>query len=478
MVSLWRERLPSSILRNAAFIPFSTEYECRGVFRAFNRVDDAGASNFVQSDLSELSTIANVIAGLIELLWERHCLASINAGTVPLAVAADITSAARQVVEIASELANSPAAVLYIVEPFDPDHLRRASERGLRRRHVELERFRIKDSISGEVVTTGKTRVIRDLLNERGVANISVAREEKFVSAVVVPVVAQQMKGCLVVFSRDPREYHRSTVQALENLGALAANMLDARARSRVVEELTLSLENAGHSARGPARRIAAALDEIRTIARQKGLQASIESLISSTFDEIELLDNRLDSFLLASPDSTAAMGLETRIENLATLIDRTTRRYAAEANEAGIRVHIEETVGRLPPIMMDPDKIELALDNLLENAIKYSWRNEVITIKAEATTHNVCIGVSDKGLGIPEALRDAIFDPTMRSNVLDQTRYIPGTGLGLKIVKNIIDAHGGTIRVESKPFLNDPGRLSKYEGFLTTFWIVLPRQG
>jgi signal transduction histidine kinase len=475
-LSYWRSRLPSRSLRNAAMVPFSTEYECRGVFRAYNRVIDGAAADFTDDDLQTLTIVATTVAGMIEVLWERHSVAEINKTIADLATQTNISSAARTIVDAAANLSNSPASTLYIIEPFDQTHFRLAGIRGFERSHPELQRFPVQGSISGEVAKSGKSQAIKNLMETPGVANRSVAADEGFVSSVIVPTPAHQLKGCLVVFSRDVREYHRSTILALENLALVAANILDARMRSELVQELRHALSNAGHSARGPAKKISKALDKIREVGREDGFWEAIRPDVETAFAEMALMNRRLDSWLYASKEATGAMGVQRKEANLSSIVHRAVRRYIEEAAQKGITLKVNKAVDALPRVPVDEEKIELAFDNLVENAIKYSWKNQVIEIQAESTSHTVCISVTDHGLGIPEAIQESIFDPTVRSPVLDRTRYIPGTGLGLQIVKNIVAAHQGSIRVESKPFLDDRERIANYEGFMTVFWIILPR--
>jgi len=107
---------------------------------------------------------------------------------------------------------------------------------------------------------------------------------------------------------------------------------------------------------------------------------------------------------------------------------------------------------------------------------VKYSWAREKVVISAETTADTIRVSIFDKGLGIPESVKETIFDPLVRSFVLDRRRHIKGTGLGLHVSKMIVEAHGGSIRVRSVPFLDDPERQQNYEGYDTTFTVILPR--
>jgi signal transduction histidine kinase len=96
----------------------------------------------------------------------------------------------------------------------------------------------------------------------------------------------------------------------------------------------------------------------------------------------------------------------------------------------------------------VDPEKIKQAIDNLLSNAIKYSTDTKRISIRLFQKSDNVCIEVEDQGIGIAKNKLSQIFEEFYR---IEQKESISGTGLGLTVVKEIIEAHGGTIKVESE---------------------------
>ncbi len=118
-----------------------------------------------------------------------------------------------------------------------------------------------------------------------------------------------------------------------------------------------------------------------------------------------------------------------------------------------------------LPLCSVDPDQFERALINLLENAIKFSGNSHTIDIKAELDKDHIIFQVRDQGIGIPDTLQKHIFERFMRGAQLGQegAAHISGSGLGLNLVKTIVDNHGGKIWFQSKV------------GEGTTFFISLP---
>ena len=103
-----------------------------------------------------------------------------------------------------------------------------------------------------------------------------------------------------------------------------------------------------------------------------------------------------------------------------------------------------------LPLVMVDADHVETTLNNLVENAMKYSREKKEINIKVQKKGGNVAISVTDKGTGIPKSSLRYVFDKFYR--VEDSlTAKTKGHGLGLSIVKNMVELNGGTIDVKSE---------------------------
>jgi two-component system phosphate regulon sensor histidine kinase PhoR len=115
-----------------------------------------------------------------------------------------------------------------------------------------------------------------------------------------------------------------------------------------------------------------------------------------------------------------------------------------------------------LPPVLANKQNMEEVLSNLITNAINYTPEGGTITVGARPEKHHLCISVTDTGIGIEKEDLNRIFDRFYRVKN-EKTRYIIGTGLGLPIVKSIVEAHDGMIRVDSKP---DHG---------STFYVYIP---
>lgn len=126
--------------------------------------------------------------------------------------------------------------------------------------------------------------------------------------------------------------------------------------------------------------------------------------------------------------------------------------RDVAELFEAASPVHRFDLAlpGNPSLVDCDPGRIAQVLTNLVQNAIKYSPDGGAIRIEIENGAGEVTISVADQGVGIPRDEQAAVFEPYQRSRATRTT--IPGAGLGLFVVRRIVEAHGGRIDVSSSP--------------------------
>lgn len=115
-----------------------------------------------------------------------------------------------------------------------------------------------------------------------------------------------------------------------------------------------------------------------------------------------------------------------------------------------------------MPPVWADANRLEQVLDNLLSNAIKYTPGNGEVSVHVSSVAGAATVAVSDTGIGIGIDDREHVFEFFFRAPAVREAA-VSGVGLGLSIVKTIVDAHGGTVNVDSTP------------GAGTCFTIVLP---
>ncbi len=141
--------------------------------------------------------------------------------------------------------------------------------------------------------------------------------------------------------------------------------------------------------------------------------------------------------------------GFNLQAQSILPVIRSVTQQYLNLAKEKGIdfKVEIPE---KLPELNLDQEKIAMAFENLLENAVKYTSPGGKISLRATSAKEKVIFEVKDTGIGIPKDQTHKIFNKFFRSSnaKLYQTS---GTGLGLYVSRNIVEQHGGAMWFESE---------------------------
>ena len=130
---------------------------------------------------------------------------------------------------------------------------------------------------------------------------------------------------------------------------------------------------------------------------------------------------------------------------------------FESGAHEKGVTLTVESRPG-LRSVSCDRDQILRVFGNLVGNAAKFTPPGGMVSLRAEQAGAAIRFSVSDNGPGIPPEQLPSVFDRGFRGQ-----RQQTGLGLGLAIAKSIVEAHGGTIGVESQP------------GKGSTFWFTLP---
>lgn len=118
-------------------------------------------------------------------------------------------------------------------------------------------------------------------------------------------------------------------------------------------------------------------------------------------------------------------------------------------ATSKGIKIELE-IENSLPRICGDKERLTQVLSNLMTNAVKFSNENGCVRVKASQSNNFINITVSDEGIGIAAEDHDKLFKPFSQIDSSSSRKY-QGTGLGLALVKEIVQLHGGTVWFESK---------------------------
>ncbi|KKT29707.1 hypothetical protein A3G55_02080 [Candidatus Giovannonibacteria bacterium RIFCSPLOWO2_12_FULL_44_25] len=171
---------------------------------------------------------------------------------------------------------------------------------------------------------------------------------------------------------------------------------------------------------------------------------------LSKGYETNERMIKLVNDLLNAARIEEGKFGYEFRDIDLGEFLRDAVKNYTGIVRQKSIDLRLEGLTKSFPLIYADQEKLTLAFNNLLENAIKYTTVNGKITIKPELKGDYAIVSISDTGVGIPAAEQKRVFSKFFRaSNVIRMETE--GTGLGLFIVRNIIRRHGGDIQFVSK---------------------------
>jgi signal transduction histidine kinase len=173
-------------------------------------------------------------------------------------------------------------------------------------------------------------------------------------------------------------------------------------------------------------------------------------------------LNKLIDDILFISRVDAGRLSFDPRWLELGELAEASVEsaRAAAARRSVGLQCSVAPD---LPALWADPTRLKQLIDNLLSNAIKFTSEGGTAGVNVDRHDDSLVLEVRDTGVGIPEDEVGRLFERFFRAST---GTAAPGTGLGLSIVKSIVDAHGGTISVESEL------------GVGTTFTVDLPLPG
>jgi heavy metal sensor kinase len=186
---------------------------------------------------------------------------------------------------------------------------------------------------------------------------------------------------------------------------------------------------------------------ELEAAAQQPLITPELRETLGSALEETERLSRIVESLMAISRLDAGEARVELEHFDLAELTSSATEqmRLLAEDKDIALRCDAE----RLVRVEGDPARLKQVIVNLVDNAIKYTPAGGLVGVKVSATNGRAVLEVNDNGVGIPAEAAPHIFERFYRVDKA-RSRQMGGSGLGLSIVKAIVTAHGGQVKVES----------------------------
>ena len=305
-----------------------------------------------------------------------------------------------------------------------------------------------------EVIRSGRTVVLDSIdrtLLERAVCgdeHLALWQSASVKSAVIAPLMARgRVFGALsVVKQRAAHHYQMADHALFEELAQHAALALDnaelyqkARLASRARDEMVTVVS---HDLRNPLNVITMSLALVRREQLGPNLQRVVDRVERSANQMLRLINDLLDVARIEN----GTLAVELKAQPIETVLSAAVDLMRPLATDRSITLATQVS-SNVPLVLCDRDRIVQVLSNLVGNAIKFTPSGGHIEVVVEAVADGVRVAVRDTGTGIAREQLEHVFDRFWQAKRVDRQ----GAGLGLAIAKAIVEAHNGTIGVESE---------------------------
>jgi signal transduction histidine kinase len=246
-------------------------------------------------------------------------------------------------------------------------------------------------------------------------------------------------------------EGHDEVARLAEDFNRMARALEEAAQREREMEKARRDLVAAvSHDLRTPLASTRALIEALAD-----GVAADPQTekrYLSSASRELEHLSRLVDDLFELARIDAGLLQLTLEEASLHDLISDTISSFQAQAEQQGVRLE-GEIVGDVDPVLANPPRLQRVLHNLVSNALRHTPADGAVTLRATREGEEARVEVSDTGEGIAAEDQPRVFERSFRSEQ-SRTRSkrgdAPGAGLGLAIARGLVEAHGGTMDVES----------------------------
>ncbi|MBI2640390.1 MAG: GAF domain-containing protein [Candidatus Sungbacteria bacterium] len=266
----------------------------------------------------------------------------------------------------------------------------------------------------------------------------------------------------LTLADYETREYaalgpRRATIEVIsipvqgsghQKIGSL--RILRDITREKEVELLkTKFVSTASHQLRTPLSGLRWALESLQ---KDEGgtLTPPQHDLIEKSSTAVKHLAGLLDDLLNISKIEEGRLVYTFRKEYLPPLVKKILKDFSIQIKERNLDIALQEPASPMPIVHIDPDILSMAVNNIIDNAVRYSHQGGKIKISLDTGEHAAILSVKDEGIGIPEEDKKFIFTKFFRAKNA-QLFQTEGSGLGLYLAKQIVEKHNGRIVFESR---------------------------
>ncbi len=345
----------------------------------------------------------------------------------------------QQIVDAARDLTNADGASILLVE--SDNTLRFAAACGPDAGRLEVTEVPLEGSLAGWVVQNRQILIVEDVRSDP--RHYAIKTIDPTQSLVATPMFfGDQIIGVLESVAIKTR--HNFTPEDIETLETLASIGAVAVQNARLFEQSDWVAEVV-HEIRTPLTAILSYADLLQRPDIDAAMRVQFINIIQQETQRVNALATQ---FLDLARLESGRVRMAKAPLNIAAIIARATEiiRSTLQDNQQTLVIQIP---AELPQTLGDEERIYQVLLNLLSNAAKYSRPGDTITVTAKVEAQAIHVAVSDTGPGIPPAQLPRLFQKFSR--LPGKERQVGGTGLGLVISRQIIEAHQGKIWAESQ---------------------------
>lgn len=473
--------LRSFDLKAVVAIPLTIPEDVRGVMLLGDQVE----RQFSLSDVDFLTEIARLVSACLRNAWlyvqSQRQLKDLRAITEAAQTVISSLDTNQILVRIMNEVTNHlnvEAAALLLLIP-DRQELEFAAVAGPESENLKGVRLPLGQGIVGWVAQHKKPVVVRDVNRDPRFKDLAQKTGTVAQSILCVPLqVRDQLIGVVEVLNKRVGAFTASDERMLSLLGTFVAVAIE---NARVFEESNLQLEQAtiyardlrtsfvqerqqrkamdqlrysflnvvGHELMSPMAVVLQSIEALKN-PRRGELNHDQQEILKSLEDQAQHLNRLIDGLSTFARFSARQGAMTFEWINFQVVLDEAVQMAEFKAARKDIRVK-NFTPGQLPDLHLDKARMVEAIEHLLDNAIKYSPPGSEVQVRSDVIDETLVVHIMDEGFGIAADQIEHIWDSFVQMNTTLE-RGLEGLGLGLAIARYMVEAHNGTITVQSEP--------------------------
>jgi signal transduction histidine kinase len=434
--------------------------------------EKAGGADFDDDDVELVTVLAGQAAVAIENARLYEAERATRSRQERVQMVTDVALARAELDDLVSallplirKLLGADTCALFLLDEESQELVARAAlypDPDIEEKVIGRVRYAVGQGLVGRVAAEGKPAVIGDVEHTTGVHPI--VREIGIKSLCYVPLLMPgKVVGVLHVGTLSPRMFTDDDLELLRMAADRAAMAIvharlfqaerdSAEAFARTNEELReldrmkdYLVSSVSHELRTPLTSMLGYLEILRG-GEVGELSEEQQRCLEIVDRNCHRLHDLVDDIVFVSRLDSGRFHLERAAVDLGDLVAERVEsiRPAAEKKRIEVRLHISNDRVQL---WADPSRLAQVLDNLLSNAIKFTPDGGDVFVTVATSGETTHLEVRDTGVGIPEEEAQRLFERFFRASTAQNRQ---GTGLGLSITKSIVQAHGGTISVQS----------------------------